>query len=144
MTELEVLAQIDQLLDLFLQGVSVVFAIVSAYLTALWYFLRAAPFLFRLLAFSFLTLVFSLLGMFIGACYAVYIGVAGSLRGLAARNELTVLEPLYGLIDVQEVAWLPFHVSVAAVVTISSGLAIYAALAYFTFISAIPGRARNF
>lgn len=62
MTEADVIEQMVEYQDILLNGVQVFFTMVSAYVVAVWVFLRHAGFGLRLFSFFFLTLVLAFLG----------------------------------------------------------------------------------
>jgi len=62
MTEADVIEQMVEYQNILLNGVSVFFTVVSAYVVAVWVFLRHAGFALRLFSFFFLTLVLAFLG----------------------------------------------------------------------------------
>jgi len=62
MTEAEVIEQMVEYQNILLNGVGVFFTMVSAYVVAIWVFLRHAGFGLRLFSFFFLTLVLAFLG----------------------------------------------------------------------------------
>lgn len=130
MTEAEITEQMVMMMELTLTGVSVFFSIVSAYILALFYFLRRSPFGLRVTAFAFFSFTFAFLAIFAANCFShaaslqtalVALGERGALSpvGLAATRDNLVGR---GELDhaIRSMTW--------------AGMAtVYAALAWFTF-----------
>lgn len=131
MNEAEITSQIVQMMDLTLAGVSVFFSIVSAYIVALYYFLRHAPQGLKLTAFIFFTLTFVFLGVFAANCFSHAASLQAALIELGEVTELSAVGRKAvesglvgrGVLDqsIRIISW--------------AGMAlIYGALTYFTFI----------
>ncbi len=130
MNEADITEQMVMMMDLTLSGVSVFFSIVSAYIVALFYFLRRAPFGLKLTAFIFFTLTMLVLAVFAANSFSHAASLQAALVDLGRRTELSpvgataVREGVVnrGLLDeaIRLMSW--------------GGMSlIYAVLTYFTF-----------
>ncbi|NWG70248.1 MAG: hypothetical protein HXY23_01375 [Parvularculaceae bacterium] len=130
MSEAEITEQMVMMMDLTLVGVSVFFSIVSAYVLALFYFLRRAPVGLRVTLFGFFSLTFAFLALFAANCFSH----AASLQtALIALGEQSALSPVglaatrHNLADRSTL-----DQAIRSMTWIGMGL-VYAALAWFTF-----------
>lgn len=89
MTEAEISNQLLALSGLSLSGISVFFALFSAYIVALYFFLHRAPLTMRLAVFIFLSLAFLYLGMVANEMSHHALGLHQALQELSARKPLT-------------------------------------------------------
>lgn len=130
MNEAEITSQIVQMMDLTLLGVSVFFSIVSAYIVALYFFLRHAPQGLKLTAFAFFSLTFLFLGIFAANSFSHAASLQTALIELSRETELSAVGRKAvdsglmgrGVLDewIRTISW--------------AGMAlIYCALTYFTF-----------
>lgn len=130
-SESEITEQMVMMMDLTLAGVSVLFSIVSAYIVALYFFLREAPFGLRMIAFLLFSLTFAFLCIFAANCFSHSASLQAALVELGQTETLSsvgraAIKP--GMIDraaldhtIQVITW--------------SGMALfYLALTYFTFL----------
>jgi len=130
-TEAEITEQMVMMMDLTLVGVSVFFSIVSAYILAIYYFLRRAPFGLKVTAFAFFSFTFAFLAIFAANCFSH----AASLQAaLAALGERTALSPV-GLAATKDtlVDRDTLDQAIRAMTWAGMGT-VYAALAWFTFL----------
>jgi len=88
-TESDIANQIVQMMSLTLQGIGVVFTIVSAYVVALYYFLYRAPLILKLGSFLFFTLIAVLVGYFILGAFDHSDAIMQALRDLAQKGALS-------------------------------------------------------
>ena len=89
--ESDVLNQIVQMMQVTLQGIGVVFSIVSAYVVALYYFLDRAPLILKLGSFVFFTLIAALLGDFILGTFSHAQAIVQALSELAQKGHLSAI-----------------------------------------------------
>ena len=89
MTEADIANQIIQMMSLTLQGMGVVFSIVSAYVVALYYFLYRAPLILKLGSFLFFTLVTTLLIFFTLGAFDHGAAINHALAALAQKGPLS-------------------------------------------------------
>lgn len=130
MSEAEITEQMVMMMDLTLVGVSVFFSIVSAYVLALFYFLRRAPVGLRVTLFGFFSLTFAFLAVFAANCFSH----AASLQtALIALGERSALSPV-GLAATRDnlADRSTLDQAIRSMTWIGMGL-VYAALAWFTF-----------
>ena len=137
MTEADFTEQIVMTMELFLLGVSVLFTLMSAYVVALYFFLRRAGIALRVWAFAFLSFTIALLGVYSVGANRHNIGLRRGLEDLAAREGLSPL----GTMAIEAQADLVNSVTIQSLWVI--GLALYAALAYLTFLHRWPEEARG-
>lgn len=128
MSEGEVMEQVIEYMSLLLLGVSIIFTVVSAYIVALNYFVGEAMFSARLGAFAFVSLILALLLVVMIGAQSAHDGLIERLRELDAAGQLTAagraaLANATGGVDwaVRALTWIGM-------------IAVYAALAYMTFI----------
>jgi hypothetical protein len=130
MSEADITEQMVMMMDLTLAGVSVFFSIVSAYIVALFYFLRKAPFGLRLTAFLFFSMTIGFLAVFAANSFSHAASLQDAIIALGNTQELSAIgkaatrEGLVnrGVLDqaIRTMSWLGI------------GL-VYAALTWFTF-----------
>ncbi|MFZ1990494.1 MAG: hypothetical protein WAW96_12070 [Alphaproteobacteria bacterium] len=89
MMESDVANQIVQMMSLTLQGMGVVFSIVSAYVVALYYFLYRAPLILKLGSFLFFTLIVALLVFFTLGAFDHGAAITRTLADMAQKAPLT-------------------------------------------------------
>jgi hypothetical protein len=128
MTEGEVIEQIVEYMSLLLLGVSIIFTVVSAYIVALNYFVGEAQIIARVGAFAFVSLILILLLVVMIGAQFDHDGLIARLRELDGEGALTAagraaLRNAESGVDdaVRALLWLGM-------------IAVYAALAYMTFI----------
>ena len=131
MTEAELLGGLFDALQTILTLVSLFFAIVSGYIAGLYFFLARAGLFLRLLAFGLLTIGLSFLG---GTALVVGSMQEGLLKAWGALPSPVI--PVQGLRNPMPFeTGLPFSQQELGVVTgWITGVAVYAALAYLTFL----------
>ena len=124
MSEAEVAAAFASFGQMFLSGLQAAFAVVSAYLVAVYFFLCRAPFMMRFTAFLFFSATLLTLALFMIGAARFGDGIYFAMQELKPKSALgrTVIELLnhqyaYALL------WISFAV----------GLATYVTLAYLTF-----------
>ncbi len=131
MNEAEITEQMVLMMDLTLAGVSVLFSIVSAYIVALYFFLRDAPFGLKLIAFVLFSLTFAFLCIFAANCFSHSASLHAALVELGETAALSpvgrsAIEPRFidrAALDetIQTITW--------------TGMTLfYLALTYFTFL----------
>ena len=86
MSEAELADQITQMMSITLQGIGVVFSIVSAYVVALYYFLYRAPVVLKISGFVFFTLIGALLVFFMLGAFDHGAAINQALADLAANG----------------------------------------------------------
>lgn len=91
MTEADITEQMVMMMDLTLVGVSVFFSIVSAYILAIYYFLRRAPAGLKLTAFAFFTFTFAFLAIFAANTFSHAAALQTALVELGGRTELSAV-----------------------------------------------------
>lgn len=128
MTEGEVMEQVVSYMSLLLAGVSIIFTVVSTYIVALNYFVGDANLVARIGAFAFVSLILLLLLVIMVGAQSAHDGLIDRLLELQASGELTAagksaLRNARNGID-----------SAVRVLTWVGMLAVFAALAYMTFI----------
>ncbi len=128
MTEGEVMEQVVSYMSLLLAGVSIIFTVVSTYIVALNYFVGDANLVARIGAFAFVSLILILLLVIMVGAQSAHDGLIDRLLELQASGELTAagesaLRNARNGID-----------STVRVLTWVGMLAVFAALAYMTFI----------
>ncbi len=118
-------------LDAILSIVTIYFSVVSAYIAALHYFLRAAPVLLKLAAFAVLSGALAFLGLIIISVERL---TASVVMGLEQSDPLPAAAalPVYLGIDLQDAAPAIYVTAVAAGWILAFML--YAALFYLTFL----------
>jgi hypothetical protein len=89
MTEADIASQLIQMMSLTLQGMGVVFSIVSAYVVALYYFLYRAPLILKLGSFLFFTLIMALLVFFTLGAFDHGAAIERTLAELAQKGPLS-------------------------------------------------------
>jgi hypothetical protein len=89
MTEAEISNQLLALSGIAFSGVSVFFTLFSAYIVALFFFLRDSPLAMRVIVFLFLTLAFLYLGLLANGMSNHAMGLHKALADLAATKPLT-------------------------------------------------------
>ncbi len=132
MSEAEVVAAFATLGQAFLAGLQASFAIVSAYIVALYFFLSRAPLMLRILAFAFFSSTLAVLAVYMAGAMAYGDGIAISLAEIQSRTDLTTLGKV--------VLWLINHPQAYGLLyaSLGIGLAAYLALFYLTFIYRWP------
>jgi len=86
MQESDIINQITQMMGVTLQGIGVVFSIVSAYVVALYYFLYRAPMILRLGAFLFFSLISVILFVFTKGAFEHGAALIQGLQDIAATQ----------------------------------------------------------
>jgi len=130
MSEAEITEQMVMMMNLTLTGISIFFSIVSAYIVALFYFLRRAPFGYKLTAFGFFTFTLLFLSAFAANSFNHAAALQDALVALGRHSELSPvgaaavaagpLSRLFFDIAIRNLTW--------------AGMAmVYMTLAYFTF-----------
>ncbi len=89
MSEGEITEQIVMMMELTLVGVSVFFSIVSAYIVALFYFLRRAPMGLKITAFTFFSLILLFLGVFAAGAFNHAIALHDALLEMSKAGTLS-------------------------------------------------------
>jgi len=89
MTEADIADQIIQMMNLTLQGMGVVFTMVSAYVVALYYFLFRAPLVLKICAFAFFTLIVALFVFFMLGAFDHGAAINRALAELAQKGPLS-------------------------------------------------------
>ncbi len=89
MTEADIDGQIIQMMDLTLQGMGVMFTIVSAYVVALYYFLYRSPVIMKISAFAFFSLIAALFVFFMLGAFDHGAAINRALAELAQRGQLS-------------------------------------------------------
>jgi hypothetical protein len=134
MSEAEILSVRNEVTGLVLTVFSVSFSMITAYLVALWLFLRHAPGALRLLAFLLLTAGLGFLG-------AMSIGLndilAGTERAWGTLARTVTGIPGFGSERPEWLGGFSMYEAAAALGALAF-LAIYAALAYLTFLYRWP------
>jgi hypothetical protein len=127
MSEAEVVAAFATLGQAFLAGLQASFAIVSAYIVALYFFLGRSPLPMRILAFAFFSSTLAVLGVYLAGAKAYGDGIAISLAEMQATAKLSTLGNV--------VLWLMNNPHAYALVyaSLAIGLFAYLALFYLTF-----------
>ncbi len=127
MTEAEVIAAFATLGQAFLAGLQASFAIVSAYIIALYFFLGRAPLAMRIVAFGFFTSTLAVLGVYLAGAKAYGDGIAIELAEIQTRTTLSTLGRV--------VLWLMNdpHAYALLYASLAIGLAAYITLFYLTF-----------
>jgi hypothetical protein len=126
MSEAEVGAAFATLGQAFLAGLQASFAIVSAYIVALYFFLRRAPLAMRILAFAFFSSTLAVLAVYLAGAKAYADGIAIELEQMQAKASLSTLGKV--------VVWLidnP-HAYALLYVSLAIGVAAYLTLFYLT------------
>ena len=106
MSEADVIEQMVEYQNILLLGVSVFFTIISAYVVAVWAFLRHAGLGLRAFCFFFLTLVTAFLGRVAYGSQQVHDGLVATLveidrtRGLSPAGEAALYNALTGLDEI--------------------------------------------
>ena len=126
-TEAEVVGAFATLGQAYLGGLQTSFAIVSAYIVALYFFLGRAPFPLRALAFLFFSATLAVLGGYLVGAMAYSAGVWAALAELRGKRALSALGSV-----VASVISHPYT-SVLLYASLAIGLAAYVALFYLTF-----------
>ena len=127
MTEAEVVGAFATLGQAYLAGLQASFAIVSAYIVALYFFLGRAPFPLRLLAFLFFSATLAVLGVYLAGAMAYGDGIAAALEELRGKHTLSTLGIVVASLINHPHAFALLYASLAI------GLAAYLALFYLTF-----------
>ncbi|MEM1088215.1 MAG: hypothetical protein AAGH90_10835 [Pseudomonadota bacterium] len=128
MTEAQLTSQMVDVMTLFLGVASVMMTIISAYVVALFVFLRGAGLLMRFWAFGFLTFGLILLGVF---TYGVNRHALGIREGLFELDAQGALSALGTKALEQQAGWVgTISISVFAFL----GVALYLSLAYLSFL----------
>jgi hypothetical protein len=89
MTEADLMQQTSDLMELTVEGIGVVFSIVSAYIVALYYFLHRAPAVMKLGGFLFFSLIVGLLVIFTAGAFDHAAAIHSALAELAAKGALS-------------------------------------------------------
>ena len=89
MTEGEVVEQLVAFTDTLLNGVALIFSVVSAYVVALNYFVGSANFMARLASFAFISLVLGMLLVTMLGAGSTHSGLVERLQELNRTGELT-------------------------------------------------------
>ncbi len=88
-TEADLVERMSDFLHLYLQGIAVTFSVVTAYVAALHYFLRAAPFSARVFVFIFMTGILGALGLHVFVAHRLFIALTAGLDALKIREALS-------------------------------------------------------
>lgn len=139
MTEGEVVEQLVHFTDTLLQGVALIFSVVSAYVVALNYFIGQSKFLARFASFAFMTLVLGMLLVTMMGAGETHAGLTARLEELDQLGQLTSAgQALLANSKPEWVGVLTGHrYSIDEVIRlcILGGLAmVYIALGYLTFL----------
>ena len=103
MTEADVIEQMVEYQNILLLGVSVFFTVISAYVVAIWAFLRHAGFALRAFSFFFLTLIIAFLGRVAYGSQLIHDGFIDTLieieatTGLSPTGQAALTNALSGL-----------------------------------------------
>ncbi|MEM9751628.1 MAG: hypothetical protein AAF869_11825 [Pseudomonadota bacterium] len=128
MNEADIVERLAEFLPNFLAGLSLSFTVVSAYIAAVFYFLRYAGFGVKLMAFLIFSIVLASLGMFVYLCAGYFESLKLGLQDLIEAGEVTqVGESIGEILSFQGVQYMIF------VVWIIGGVA-YLAMTYLTFL----------
>jgi hypothetical protein len=130
MSEAELTTLSIQCADAVLQVVAIYFSIVSAYIAALYYFLKQSPFLLKGIAFAFLSGALAFLGITIIAIERTTAGVIAALHALPARIAAPPPTNLYFGLDVLAEG----RVDIGVMAGWAMAFAIYLSLFYLTFL----------
>lgn len=128
MTEADLTSQIVGMMEIFYIAGSTAFAVISAYIIALYYFLHRSPWLMKFVAFSFFTLTLFYLGASTYGAVRHYTAVLKALEELRARE---------GLSPLGNMALEPMADTVTAYSTTAAGIVfigVWISLAYLTFL----------
>ncbi len=131
MNEAEITEQMVLMMDLTLAGVSVLFSIVSAYIVALYFFLRDAPLGLRLIAFLLFSLTFAFLCMFAANCFSHSASLQAALVELGNTTQLSAVGR--SAIETRLVDRAALDETIQWVTWVGMAL-FYLALTYFTFL----------
>lgn len=120
--------------DTVLSVVSIVFAIISAYITGLFFFLNRAPLLLRSLAFALLSIGIFFVGAIALAVSPVAGGLVGPNRAIDQPTAATIsaiqrgdFTPAFSLMDI------PLGYLAGLIIGLTLFAAVYLALLYMTF-----------
>jgi hypothetical protein len=127
MSEAEVVAAFATLGQAFLAGLQATFAIISAYLVALYFFLGRAPLVMRVVAFAFFSSTLAVLGLYLAGAKAYGDGIAVALEEMQTQSSLSTLGKVVLWLINDPNAYLLLYASLAI------GLAAYLTLFYLTF-----------
>ncbi len=131
MNEAEITEQMVLMMDLTLAGVSVLFSIVSAYIVALYFFLRESPLGLKLIAFLLFTLTFAFLCIFAANCFSHSASLQAALVELGQTTDLSAVGR--AAIETRLIDRAALDETIQLITWIGMGL-FYAALTYFTFL----------
>jgi hypothetical protein len=139
MTEGEVVEQLVAFTDILLNGVALIFSVVSAYVVALNYFIGSSNFLARLASFAFITLVLGMLLVTMMGAGATHVGLIARLEELGRQGELSVAGRALLANATPDARWVfmgePLSIDEIIRHCVLAGIAmVYAALAYLTFL----------
>ena len=110
-----------------LEGLQAGFAIISAYIVALYFFLGRAPLVMRVVAFAFFSSTLAVLGLYLAGAKAYGDGIAVALAEMQARTSLSTLGKVVLWLINDPQAYLLLYVSLGI------GLTAYLTLFYLTF-----------
>jgi len=127
MSEAEVVNGFATLGQAFIAGLQASFAIVSAYIVALYFFLGRAPLAMRILAFAFFSATLAVLGIYLAVAMAYGDSIAIALAEMQTSRKLSTL----GSVVLQLVNHP--HAYSLLYDSLLIGLAAYLALFYLTF-----------
>lgn len=136
MTEAEILSVRNELTDIIVSVVSVSFAMISAYIVALWLVLKHAPFVLRFLSF----VVFSFGLAFMGALtIGIHELLLGTERAWSKLASPATGIPGFGSVPIEALDMTQYEA--AACLGALAFLAIYLALIFLTFVYRWPREA---
>jgi len=127
MSEAEVVAAFATLGQAFLAGLQAAFAIILAYIVALYFFLGRAPLVMRIVAFAFFSSTLAVLGLYLAGAKAYGDGIAVALAEMEAKTSLSTLGKVVLWLINDPQAYLLLYASLGI------GLTAYATLFYLTF-----------
>ena len=127
MSESEIVAAFATLGQAFLAGLQASFAIVSAYIVALYFFLGRAPLPMRILAFVFFSATLAVLAVFLAGAMAYGDGIAISLADMQTKGKLSHLGGIVLELVNHPQAYALLYASLLI------GIAAYVTLFYLTF-----------
>ncbi len=135
MSDAELYGMLTEGLDIILAIISIYFSILSAYIAALFYFLRHSPFTLKLAAFAVLSGALAFIGMVIIGVERLIASVLYALRERAPIYDAPQLT-LYMGVDLNELAQMAYPLAVAAGWALA--VLLYTALFYLTFVHRWP------
>ena len=127
MSEAEVVTAFATLGQAFLAGLQAAFAIISAYIVALYFFLGRAPLVMRIVAFAFFSSTLAVLGLYLAGAKAYGDGIAVALAEMQDKTSLSTLGKVVLWLINDPQAYLLLYASLGI------GLTAYLTLFYLTF-----------